>query len=186
MVSCFLIAPWWPTKAIYFYYLFSITSVYKFMINLPRKKSNINDMGFGWIAMSWFEYSRILVQHQVNNNTTQNYTVRYFIWHSNGKCGIYRQVSNIRRTLVGNKIVDHSDVVGASPVVLDLAPGFIGLGKDNCKKRRETFKFGVWVRLILEILQYIRLSTHKDIPSHDWTTYSVMLLWPNQSSHLTQ
>ena len=29
---------------------------------------------------------------------------------------MYRKVSNIRRTLVGNKIVDHSDVVGASPV----------------------------------------------------------------------
>ena len=28
----------------------------------------------------------------------------------------YRHVSNIRLTLVGNKIVDHSDVVGASPV----------------------------------------------------------------------
>ena len=28
----------------------------------------------------------------------------------------YRQVSNIRRTLVGNQIVDHSDVVGAPPV----------------------------------------------------------------------
>ena len=28
----------------------------------------------------------------------------------------YREVSNIRRTLVGNKIVDQSDVVGASPV----------------------------------------------------------------------
>ena len=28
----------------------------------------------------------------------------------------YRQVSNIRRTLVLNQIVDHSDVVGASPV----------------------------------------------------------------------
>ena len=28
----------------------------------------------------------------------------------------YRQVSNIRRTLVSNEIVDHSDVVGASPV----------------------------------------------------------------------
>ena len=28
----------------------------------------------------------------------------------------YRQVSNISCTLVGNKIVDHSDVVGASPV----------------------------------------------------------------------
>ena len=29
---------------------------------------------------------------------------------------IYCQTSNISRTLVGNKIVDHSDVVGASPV----------------------------------------------------------------------
>ena len=28
----------------------------------------------------------------------------------------YRQTSNISRFLVGNKIVDHSDVVGASPV----------------------------------------------------------------------
>ena len=28
----------------------------------------------------------------------------------------YRKVSKIRRTFVGNKIVDHSDVVGASPV----------------------------------------------------------------------
>ena len=28
----------------------------------------------------------------------------------------YRQIFNIRRTSVGNIIVDHSDVVGASPV----------------------------------------------------------------------
>ena len=28
----------------------------------------------------------------------------------------YRQVSNIRRTVAGNKFVDHLDVVGASPV----------------------------------------------------------------------
>ena len=27
-----------------------------------------------------------------------------------------RRIPNIRRTLVGDKIVDHSDVVGASPV----------------------------------------------------------------------
>ena len=27
----------------------------------------------------------------------------------------YRQVSNIRRTLVANWIVDHSDLVGAAP-----------------------------------------------------------------------
>ena len=29
---------------------------------------------------------------------------------------LYHQTSNISRTLLGNKIVDHSDVVGASPV----------------------------------------------------------------------
>ena len=29
---------------------------------------------------------------------------------------IYRETSNMSRTLVDNKIVDHSDVVGASPV----------------------------------------------------------------------
>ena len=29
---------------------------------------------------------------------------------------IYRKTSNISHTLEGNKIVDHSDVVGASPV----------------------------------------------------------------------
>ena len=28
----------------------------------------------------------------------------------------YRKVSNISRTLVGSKIVDHSDVVGTSPL----------------------------------------------------------------------
>ena len=31
-------------------------------------------------------------------------------------CCVYHKISNISRTLVGNKIVDHSDVVGASPV----------------------------------------------------------------------
>ena len=33
------------------------------------------------------------------------------LWHTK----IYRQVSNISHTLVGIEIVDHSDVVGASP-----------------------------------------------------------------------
>ena len=33
---------------------------------------------------------------------------------------MHRQISNIRRTLIGNKIIDHLDVVGASPV--DAAP----------------------------------------------------------------
>ena len=35
---------------------------------------------------------------------------------SSEQFNMYRQTSNISRTLVGNKIVDHSDVVGASPI----------------------------------------------------------------------
>ena len=37
-------------------------------------------------------------------------------FHTANKPTYYRKVSNIRRALVGNEIVDHSDVVGASPV----------------------------------------------------------------------
>ena len=40
---------------------------------------------------------------------------------------------------------------------LELRLSFIGLGKDNCKTRREAFKFDV--RLILEILRYIHFSS---------------------------
>ena len=42
------------------------------------------------------------------------YMYRYIIRLS--KNAKYRKTSNISRTLVGNKIVDNSDVVGASPV----------------------------------------------------------------------
>ena len=68
----------------------------------------------------------------------------------------YRQIFDIRRILVGNKIVHHSDAVGASPVsnyifILDLTHD---LHKDNCKTRRETIKFWDLVRLILEVCRY--------------------------------
>ena len=36
--------------------------------------------------------------------------------HAVTNCKEYREISNISLTLVGNKLVDHSDVVGASPV----------------------------------------------------------------------
>ena len=71
------------------------------------------------------------------------------------------QISNIRCISVGDKIVDHSDVVRALPVrgcsncifILCWTPGFNGLGKNNYKMRRETFKFGDLVHLILEVWQ---------------------------------
>ena len=40
-----------------------------------------------------------------------------------------RQICNIRCTLVGNEIVDHSDVVGASPV--SIAPTTLSFATEN-------------------------------------------------------
>ena len=58
----------------------------------------------------------------------------------------YCQTSNIRCTLVGNEIVDHSDVVGASPV--GAAPTTSSFPTYRyCKMRRETFKHRDLVRL---------------------------------------
>ena len=70
----------------------------------------------------------------------------------------YLQTSDIRRILVGNKIVDHSDVVEAPPVGalqlhlhFRLTPGFNGMDRDNCKARREYLSVGIYlVCLILE------------------------------------
>ena len=61
---------------------------------------------------------------------------------------MYHQTSNISHTLVANKFADHSDVVGSIACrrcsnyifILDLAPGFNGLGRDNYKTRRGSFK----------------------------------------------
>ena len=40
--------------------------------------------------------------------------------------------------------------------ILNWTHSFNRLGKDNCKTRRETFRFGDFVRLILEIWRYIK------------------------------
>ena len=73
----------------------------------------------------------------------------------------YRKVSNIRRTFVCNKIVDHSDVVGASsvgaaPTTSSFATQHLASldwAKTTARRdeKRETFKFGDLVRLILDI-----------------------------------
>ena len=69
----------------------------------------------------------------------------------------YRKTSNISGTLVGNTIVDHSDVVGATPsnyiFILNLTSGFTGFGNDNRKTVRESLKCWDLVRLILETWQ---------------------------------
>ena len=49
-------------------------------------------------------------------NIFSNSNREYHASSNTNDIGSYRQTSNTRRTLVGNKIVDHSDVVGALPV----------------------------------------------------------------------
>ena len=60
-----------------------------------------------------------------NGTAKHRYTMTYkaMVYVSRGKKSLntiknneYRKTSNISRTLAGNKIVDHSDVIGASPV----------------------------------------------------------------------
>ena len=79
---------------------------------------------------------------------------------------MYWQTSFIRRTL-GNKIVDHSDVVGAGTFIIDFkTPGFKRLAKGNCKTGRKSFKFWDLVRFIFEI--------HSSYASHSMTTSTMV------------
>ena len=81
-----------------------------------------------------------------------------------GDCS-YRQVSNIRRTIIGNKICRSLRCSWSIACwrcsnhifILDLTHGFIGLGKDKCKTRRGAFKFGDLAPLILEVLRYVEI-----------------------------
>ena len=72
----------------------------------------------------------------------------------------YRQTSNLSRTLIGNKIVHHSDVAGASPVgaapttssfsIEDLAS--MDWVKSTARRDEKYLSFGIWCGFIMEIL----------------------------------
>ena len=64
----------------------------------------------------------------------------------------YRQVSNIRRTLVGNTIVDHSDVVGASPV-----------GASALLQLHLHFPLNIWFRYIAQWQLHAETSKSWDL-----------------------
>ena len=54
--------------------------------------------------------------------------------------------------------------------IIDLTPDFNGLGKDNCKTRRESFNFCDSLGLILIILRYIHSKQPSLPPPQSWQT----------------
>ena len=63
------------------------------------------------------------------------------------QCIIYCQISNISGTLAGNKIVDHSDVVGASPVGAAPTTSSLDWGKAIARRDEKHLSFGIWCGL---------------------------------------
>ena len=64
-----------------------------------------------WLPASIISLSELRRYVWINDNGPNDVCM-----HRQTPVGLNVQFSNIRRTLVGNEIVDHSDVVGASPV----------------------------------------------------------------------
>ena len=77
-------------------------------------------------------------------------------WADIGK-KVYCQTSNISCTLVGNKIVDHSDVVGASPSPVGTVPttssfstehpALMDWAKTNARLDEKHLSLGIWCDL---------------------------------------
>ena len=63
-----------------------------------------------------FEYAYSIHMYQVPQDVLYVRVVYAFCNERGRIRNHYRKTSNISRTLVGNKIVENSDVVGASPV----------------------------------------------------------------------
>ena len=76
----------------------------------------------------------------------------------------YRKTFNIRRTILGNKIVDHSDIVGASPVgaapATSLFVSNTWLQWIQQRQLQDETKKWDFVRLVLEIWRYILFATN--------------------------
>ena len=89
---------------------------------------------------------------------------------------MYRQVSNISRTLVANEIVDHSDVVrasavGAAPTTSSFSTeqlASIYCAKTIASRVEKHLRFWDLVRLILEILRYMYM---RGLLSNDFAQY---------------
>ena len=116
---------------------------------------------WGWCTCILFMHASHSASKQDNRGTIRPLLDAFHTGMPQGR--IYRQVSNIRRTLVSK--------LNCWPLrcswsiacrrcsnyifIFQLTLGFNILRKDYCKPRGETFKFFNLVRLILEILRYL-------------------------------
>ena len=66
---------------------------------------------------------------------------------------MYHQITDINRTLVGNKTVDHSDVAGASPVDARLNTWFQWIGQRKLQDETRNIKFRDLVHMCRFVLQ---------------------------------
>ena len=93
---------------------------------------------------------------------------RYIVWALMSQTDSYHQISNISRTLVSNKIVDHSDVVGASPVGAAPTTSSFStwhLASINWVKKTESWgerhlNFVIWCTYIRDFMVYFLTITH--------------------------
>ena len=75
-----------------------------------------------WYTNSYWEGESVFIYRQISYISAHHmHSSLDLLWCTNfywegESVFIYRQISYIRRTIVGNQIVDHSDVVGAAPV----------------------------------------------------------------------
>ena len=104
-----LATPWHPCDvAVEYMQTFVVCFVFDFVI-LSESVHN----AFMWLQDP-FSLGLLHLYKRITDRPVKLSVVSVGIWAWHNY--MYRQVSNIKRTLVGNKIVDHSDVVGASPV----------------------------------------------------------------------
>ena len=101
------------------------------------------------LAISWTHFhSRSFNEMIVSNHNPKSLPERL----------MYRQVSNIIRQLNCWSLRCSWSIAcrrcSNYIFIINLTPGFNGLGKDNYKMRWEAFKFWDLVRLILETLRY--------------------------------
>ena len=107
-------------------------------------------------------------QTRVGDMTDLDLLIQRSISHSKNVLHTYHQASNIRNTFGGKTVFDHSGVASRRcskyTFILDLTPGFSGLGRGNCKTRRQSFKFWDLVQSIFAVVwwQFAHLNEHND------------------------